>query len=330
MALFPIYVGSFQSLKRKYDETQTGQKDDIMTKKDAYMFPVIGSGVLVGLYILFNMFSKEWVNMLLTFYFLAFGFVAVYETLLPNVNKYLPALAATPKKTFSFKLPWEKEKTVKDYNQADIVAASISGVCLLWYWFTKNWIANNILGLCFSLQGVSLISLGSYQVGCILLGGLFFYDIFWVFGTDVMVTVAKSFDAPIKLLFPKSLFAPQYSFSMLGLGDIVIPGIFIALLLRYDAYRARNKDNNRIPDQFPTPYFNITFLGYALGLITTIFIMHTFQAAQPALLYLVPACIGFSAFQAYKIGDIKGLFNFDEALDEKKDEKKEIKEQKAT
>ena len=24
-----------------------------------------------------------------------------------------------------------------------------------------------------------------------LLGGLFFYDVFWVFGTDVMVTVAK-------------------------------------------------------------------------------------------------------------------------------------------
>ena len=36
-----------------------------------------------------------------------------------------------------------------------------------------------------------------------LKGGLFFYDIFWVFGTDVMVTVAKSFEAPIKLVFPQ-------------------------------------------------------------------------------------------------------------------------------
>jgi minor histocompatibility antigen H13 len=32
-----------------------------------------------------------------------------------------------------------------------------------------------------------------------MLVGLFFYDIFWVFGTDVMVTVAKSFDGPIKV-----------------------------------------------------------------------------------------------------------------------------------
>ena len=30
--------------------------------------------------------------------------------------------------------------------------------------------------------------------------GLFFYDIFWVFGTDVMVSVATKFDAPIKVL----------------------------------------------------------------------------------------------------------------------------------
>ena len=35
--------------------------------------------------------------------------------------------------------------------------------------------------------------------------GLFFYDIFWVFCTPVMVSVAKSFDAPIKLLFPRGL-----------------------------------------------------------------------------------------------------------------------------
>ena len=34
---------------------------------------------------------------------------------------------------------------------------------------------------------------------CFLQVGLFFYDIFWVFFTPVMVSVAKSFDAPIKV-----------------------------------------------------------------------------------------------------------------------------------
>ena len=32
-----------------------------------------------------------------------------------------------------------------------------------------------------------------------LLSCAFFYDIFWVFFTPVMVSVAKSFDAPIKV-----------------------------------------------------------------------------------------------------------------------------------
>ena len=36
-----------------------------------------------------------------------------------------------------------------------------------------------------------MLKLGSFTNGAVLLCGLFFYDIFWVFGTDVMVTVAK-------------------------------------------------------------------------------------------------------------------------------------------
>jgi hypothetical protein len=58
-------------------------------------------------------------------------------------------------------------------------------------------------------SGIEFINLGSFQIGCILLSGLFFYDVFWVFlskpliGSNVMVTVAKSFKGPIKFLFKK-------------------------------------------------------------------------------------------------------------------------------
>jgi len=132
-----------------------------------------------------------------------------------------------------------------------------------------------------------------------------------------MVTVAKNFDAPIKLLFPKDIFAEVFEFSMLGLGDIVIPGVFIALLLRYDAFRA-TKGKTKFPTgSWAKPYFFSTFIGYILGLATTIFVMHTFRAAQPALLYLVPGCIGFSFFTAVGLGDVNGLMNFsEEEIDE--------------
>ncbi|KAK8763777.1 hypothetical protein V5799_033614, partial [Amblyomma americanum] len=57
---------------------------------------------------------------------------------------------------------------------------------------------------------------------------------------------------------------------MLGLGDIVIPGIFIALLLRFDS--SLNRQRNL--------YFVSSFVAYVLGLALTIFIMIYFNHAQ--------------------------------------------------
>lgn len=70
---------------------------------------------------------------------------------------------------------------------------------------------------------------------------------------------------------------------MLGLGDIVIPGMFVALALRYDLGRSADKSPNV---SFGKPYFNAAITAYAFGLATTMVVMHTFGAAQPALLYL--------------------------------------------
>lgn len=57
-----------------------------------------------------------------------------------------------------------------------------------------------------------------------------------------MITVAKSLDIPIKLLFPRPSppdMAPEEAkrlHAMLGLGDIVLPGIMIGLALRFDLF----------------------------------------------------------------------------------------------
>jgi len=183
----------------------------------------------------------------------------------------------------------------------------------------------NVLSISFCVQAIERMSIGSYKVGAVLLIGLFFYDIFWVFGTDVMVTVAKSFDGPIKLLFPR-VFPTETEkgeFSLLGLGDIVIPGLFVALLLRFDAVRVMqatvNKYNYLTIDQapFPKPYFNTNILCYAAGLGVTVGVMFFFQAAQPALLYLVPACLGGSLFTALFRQEWSAIIAYDEEAIEK-------------
>ena len=70
---------------------------------------------------------------------------------------------------------------------------------------------------------------------------------------------------------------------MLGLGDIVIPGAFITLALRRDLFVSGHRNPYA---SFAKPYFIASMVAYVLGLVTTVAIMHTFKAAQPALLYL--------------------------------------------
>jgi len=135
-----------------------------------------------------------------------------------------------------------------------------------------------------------------------------------------MVTVAKSFDAPVKLLFPRNIFDLSSPFAMLGLGDIVIPGIFVALCLRYDHERAGKPENHN----YSKPYFWCCLLFYCIGLTTTIVVMHTFKAAQPALLYLSPACVISVLLVSLVKKDFINVWNFSTV---EPDEKSAIKEE---
>jgi minor histocompatibility antigen H13 len=314
MAFVPIYIGSLWSLKNEEAET--------MSQKDAYMFPVVGSCVLFGLYLLFKFFSKEYINYLLTGYFLLFGIGAMVMSYSPFIGLFFPSALKTKeyKVSFSFftHLPFVTPDMVGfSATVVDMITFVFCVALSAWYVMEKHWIANNIMGFAFSLQAISMLNLGSYKIGCSLLGGLFIYDIFWVFATDVMVTVARSFDAPVKLLFPKDVFADEFEFAMLGLGDIVIPGVFIALLLRFDAQLAGHKlgDNSY---SFPKTYFHVDCVAYVLGLATTIGVMHCFQAAQPALLYLVPYCIGASLITAVAKGNLGELIVYGDEEEKEK------------
>lgn len=101
----------------------------------------------------------------------------------------------------------------------------------------------NILAWCIGMQTIGLISISSFTTAAVLLAGLFCYDIFWVFGTEVMMTVATRIEAPVKFLFP-SLSDPSraYPFSVLGLGDIVIPATFCTLMRSFDQHLDRIRE----------------------------------------------------------------------------------------
>ncbi|RMZ52271.1 hypothetical protein APUTEX25_001661, partial [Auxenochlorella protothecoides] len=294
-----VYVGSRRSVK-------DSPPQDSMTKRDAAKFPLIGSVVLFSLFLAFKYLPKDWVNAVLAgklevfpvisktgcwgaepAYFVLLGLLALTATADPLVAPFLPRKLSETQFHFTvMKIPvLLKEGLEFSFSPLEIVLSAGAALFSAWYLKQRHWFASNVLGLAFSLQGIEHLSLGSVAVGVILLAGLFFYDIFWVFFTPVMVSVAKNFDAPIKLLFPRFLQDAEgkEQFSMLGLGDIVIPGIFVAIVLRYDIAHGRQ-----------TRFFRSSFLGYVVGLTATIMVMNAFKAAQPALLYIVPSVFLFT------------------------------------
>ena len=352
-AFLVVYLGCHRSLSGA-EEDGSKKQMETMERKDALKFPIMAGCTLVGLFVLFKFLDKDLVNLVITAYVGFISVFICANELFPLVRIPFPSSESVFE--LKVKLPFlskifgssspapeteqnidankdepHKEDPIQRSFDAGVTAdnqfflklslASCISILLgfavtVWYVKTRHWVANNLIGIAMSLQAMESLSLGSYKTGAVLLSLLFFYDIFFVFGTDVMVTVAKSVDAPIKLLFVKSFAQADADaqFSMLGLGDIVLPGVFVALLLRFDAHRAKLElgtvDHTSTP--FAKPIFNFTVFCYALGLWATVLVMHIFKHPQPALLYLVPACLIASVIAGLANGCMKELWNFDE------------------
>ncbi|GAA5925239.1 aspartic endopeptidase [Sporobolomyces koalae] len=328
------------------DEEEEENEVDRLTAEDAYLFPILGSCVLFGLFLAFRYLDKALLNKILGGYLAIMGTGALVKALgdlgksvigerrLQKFDKYRLRLDKNTEAQFKF-----------SFTKLHVFAGIGAAVLTVSQQYTQHWVLSNTLALAFAYSAISVFYVDSFLTGSILLGGLFFYDVWWVFGSkavfgqqaDVMVSVAKNFDAPIKIVFPKDL-ANAKDFTLLGLGDIVLPGSFLALALRFDYHLAikravaHSQNPPRPSRSFPKPYFRATFLAYVLGLATTIFVMHRFQAAQPALLYLSPACVGSVALVSLIRGESAEVWKWEDGDEERKareeKEKKEGKEGK--
>lgn len=150
------------------------------------------------------------------------------------------------------------------YTSAEIFsfALALSIVCV-WV-LTGHWLLMDAMGMGLCVAFIAFVRLPSLKVSTLLLTGLLLYDVFWVFfssyifSANVMVKVAtRPAENPVgmvarkfnlamakeapKLNLPGKLVFPSMQnnghFSMLGLGDIVMPGLLLCFVLRYDAYK---------------------------------------------------------------------------------------------
>ncbi|KAL2428892.1 hypothetical protein ABEF95_005242 [Exophiala dermatitidis] len=140
----------------------------------------------------------------------------------------------------------------------DVASLVLSCILVYYHGFvSKPWFLTNFLGFSFCYGSLQYMTPTTAWTGTLVLSALFFYDIYFVFFTPMMVTVATKLDVPIKLLFPRpdgcvypvgapegspameeylQCLAKKRTMAMLGLGDIVVPGMLLAFALRFDLY----------------------------------------------------------------------------------------------
>ncbi|EKX42572.1 hypothetical protein GUITHDRAFT_73844 [Guillardia theta CCMP2712] len=194
---------------------------------------------------------------------------------------------------------WTERKFSKDVDLpllgpvpllAFFVAPLALLVVALWL-CTKHWIANDVLAISLVVFFLANIRLSSLMVATVLLLLAFCYDIFWVFmsssifGKNVMVTVATDLDVPIKILIPLVLTEEtksQLEFTLIGLGDIVLPGLLLCFAWRVDCDKGIDMQKG---------YFAVTMAGYLVALTLCEIIVGSLHLAQPAMIYLVPGTL---------------------------------------
>ncbi|GAA5967632.1 hypothetical protein JCM8115_007009 [Rhodotorula mucilaginosa] len=312
------------------DEEEEEETTERLTREDALWFPIVGSCVLLGLFLLFRFLDKRLLNRILGGYLALLAVVGLTRTLTRIVRSSLGAKRYNKSSKWRLLLTRNKDEWLKiSLTTYSLGAFAVALGVATAQMYTTHWVLVNVVALSFAYNAISLIALDSFITGSILLAGLFVYDVWWVFGSqhvfgdNVMVEVATSFDGPIKIVFPRNLAAGR-DFTLLGLGDIVLPGIFLALALRFDyaLARARSPAPLRPRANFAKPYFMACFFAYILGLCVTMAMMHYFRAAQPALLYLSPACILAVALTALARGELNAFWRYVEEEEEPSSQEK--------
>ncbi|KAL5016823.1 hypothetical protein ScPMuIL_006412 [Solemya velum] len=344
ISILLIVYGSFRSLnieqenrerekeKEKANYTGNGETEAQIQTIDTCQAAFLPIGASFSLLIMFLFFDS--LQMVFAICTAVLATVAFAFLLLPMCQYVIRPCSSGQKISFGL---------CGRFTAAEILSFCMSFFIVCVWVLTGHWLLMDALGMGLCVAFIALVRLPSLKVSTLLLVGLLVYDVFWVFfssyifSSNVMVKVATRpaenpvgifakklhltglvRDAP-KLSLPGKLVFPSMQnsshFSMLGLGDIVMPGLLLCFVLRYDAYKKGqlNSTENGVPPPAnyvqKVTYFHCSLIGYFLGLLTATVSSEIFRAAQPALLYLVPFTLLPLLLMAYLKGDLRRMWS---------------------
>ncbi|NXD64085.1 SPP2B protein, partial [Eolophus roseicapillus] len=306
MAVGTVAIGGYwagsRDVKKRY---MKHKRDDGTEKHDDETVDVTPIMICVfvvmccSMLILLYFFYDHLVYVIIGIFCLAAS-IGLYSCLSPFVRRFPLGKCRIPNNNLPY---FHKRPQVRML----LLAVSCISVSVVWGVFRNEdqwaWVLQDALGIAFCLYMLKTIRLPTFKACTLLLLVLFVYDVFFVFitpfltksGESIMVEVAAGptdssthEKLPMVLKVPRLNFSPlalcDRPFSLLGFGDILVPGLLVAYCHRFD-----------IQVQSSRVYFVACTIAYGIGLLMTFVALAMMQMGQPALLYLVP-CTLFTSF----------------------------------
>ncbi|XP_050626270.1 signal peptide peptidase-like 2B isoform X2 [Macaca thibetana thibetana] len=301
MAVGTVAIGGYWAgsrdvkkyMKHKRDDGPEKQEDEAVdvTPVMTCVFVVMCCSMLVLLYYFYDLL----VYVVIGIFCLASA-TGLYSCLAPCVRRLPFGKCRIPNNS----LPYFHKRP---QARMLLLALFCVAVSVVWGVFRNEdqwaWVLQDALGIAFCLYMLKTIRLPTFKACTLLLLVLFLYDIFFVFitpfltksGSSIMVEVATGpSDSATREKLPMVLKVPRLNssplalcdrpFSLLGFGDILVPGLLVAYCHRFD-----------IQVQSSRIYFVACTIAYGVGLLVTFVALALMQRGQPALLYLVPCTL---------------------------------------
>ncbi|XP_038669287.1 signal peptide peptidase-like 2A isoform X2 [Scyliorhinus canicula] len=332
LAVFTVALGSYWSGMEDYGSESSSPSDSrpqvhegnktndsgkILTPVTVVIFVIICSVMIVLLY-----FFYKWLVYLVISIFALAAAVSLFN-----------CLAALVKRIPHWKYKFTFHRRSFEVRLL-ILAVFCITMSIIWVVFRNDdrwvWILHDCLGVAFCLNFMKTLKMPHFKSCVILLVLLLIYDVFFVFITpfmtknheSIMVEVAAGSGStgekntgnylmglavepvahneklPVVIRVPRLVTSVaticRMPFSLLGFGDIIVPGLLVAYCRRFDLQT--NTSNI---------YFISCTLAYAGGMLLTFIALILSTMAQPALLYLVPCTLITCSVIAWRRKEMK-------------------------
>ncbi|XP_078722370.1 signal peptide peptidase-like isoform X2 [Lampetra fluviatilis] len=261
LSLLPVVCGARRAARRGQVKQAACAVEEPAHGWLAARAPLCSGVALLALHFLYRMCPHDVLSEVLAVYSLVLGTVAFLYSIRPTALAMLPE--GFPNTWYQVTLNQglgtaRREIWSMRFDRRDLLslAASLSvGLC---YFVTKHWAAGDVLTVSLALRGVELLPLCSIPAACLLFACLCLHDITWLKGIvkrgeteqplhTIMLKCQElsglEGNIPIALVFPKALFGDGVDvspFVVVPLDTVVIPGIFIAFLLKFDIRLAQS------------------------------------------------------------------------------------------